>query len=150
VEASLSTPPLRALGRVAAYAWTAPNTLLGLAGGLAMLLLGGRVQPVQGTLEFHGGLPGRIASRAPPRLRFSAITLGHVILGVDAAELSAARAHEQVHVRQYERWGPAFLPAYAFSSAWQVLRGRHLYRDNAFEIEARALERRPDDATGRD
>jgi hypothetical protein len=51
------------------------------------------------------------------------------------------RAHEQVHVRQYERWGPFFVPAYLASSLWQGLCGRHLYRDNHFERPAFAAER---------
>jgi hypothetical protein len=63
-------------------------------------------------------------------------TFGHVILGVDEATLAAVRAHEQVHVRQYERWGPFFGPAYLLSSLLQLLRGRSPYRDNLFEREA--------------
>ena len=54
--------------------------------------------------------------------------------------LSSLRAHEQVHVRQYERWGLFFVPAYLVSSLWQLLRGRHIYRDNCFEREAFGAE----------
>ncbi len=133
----------RRLARGAAYAWAGPNSVLGLAAGLAVLALGGRVQRHSGALEFHGGLCGRLAASLPGRLRFGAITLGHVIVGADAAQLAALRAHEQVHVRQYERWGPFFLPAYAVSSAWQLLRGRRPHADNAFERQARALESGP-------
>jgi hypothetical protein len=43
-----------------------------------------------------------------------------------------------VHVRQYERWGPAFLPAYLLSSLLQLLRGRNPYRENHFERQAYA------------
>ncbi len=39
-------------------------------------------------------------------------------------------------MRQYQRWGPLFLPAYLFASAWQLVRGRHAYRDNPFERDA--------------
>ncbi|HWP11656.1 MAG TPA: hypothetical protein VNN06_07530, partial [Ramlibacter sp.] len=70
--------------------------------------------------------------------RFCAITFGHVILAVDQVSLCAARAHEQVHVRQYERWGPFFIPAYLLSSLVQVARGRRPYLDNRFELEAYA------------
>lgn len=73
-----------------------------------------------------------------PRLPFSAITLGHVVLGLDADVLARVRAHEQVHVRQYERWGALFLLAYPAASLYQWLRGRDAYRDNPFEREARA------------
>jgi hypothetical protein len=41
-------------------------------------------------------------------------------------------------VRQYERWGVFFFPAYALCSLWQAMRGRDWYRDNPFEREARA------------
>jgi hypothetical protein len=60
-----------------------------------------------------------------------------VIVGVDRAELKRSRAHEQVHVRQYERWGILFFPLYLGSSLGQLLRGRRPYRDNRFEREAR-------------
>jgi hypothetical protein len=59
-----------------------------------------------------------------------------VVLGTDRATLDAAREHERVHVRQYEQWGPLFLPAYFASSLWQLARGRRCYRDNWFERQA--------------
>ncbi len=117
-------------------AWAAPYSALGLLLGLAMLLAGGRMQVRQGALEFDGGRLGRLAARLPPPLCFSAITLGHVILGTDQAALAAARSHEQVHVRQYERWGILFVPAYLFSSLVQLALGRRPYQDNRFEREA--------------
>jgi len=122
--------------RIAAYAWASPNTLLGLAAGLLMLIFGGRARAIRGAIEFGGGAIGAaFADRRPP-IRFRAMTLGHVILGTGDSALAAAREHERVHVRQYERWGPFFLPAYAASSAWQLIRGRRCYRDNWFEREA--------------
>jgi hypothetical protein len=99
---------------------------------------------VAGTAEFHGGLVSRVCARPPSSLSFGAITLGHIILGVSESELSALREHELVHVRQYERWGPFFLPAYALSSAWQVIHGRCGYRDNFFERQAYASRRSHD------
>jgi hypothetical protein len=39
-------------------------------------------------------------------------------------------------VRQYERWGAFFFPAYLGSSLWQLVRGRDPYRHNRFEREA--------------
>ena len=65
------------------------------------------------------------------------MTLGHVVLGRDAAILDHAREHERVHVRQCERWGLLFIPAYLLASAWQALGGREAYRDNPFEREVR-------------
>ena len=91
-----------------------------------------------GVLEFGGGSIGRWVSRLPAPFAFSAITFGHVVLGIDHATLTVVRTHEQAHVRQYERWGPFFVPAYLLSSLVQLLRGRNLYRDNYFEREAYA------------
>jgi hypothetical protein len=124
------------IDRVVSYVWASPNSLLGLAGGLAMLALGGRVQRIRGCAEFSGGLIGSFIASPGIACPYRAITLGHVILGTDEAVLSAAREHEQVHVRQYERWGPFFLPAYGASSVWQLLCGRRCYRDNYFERQA--------------
>ena len=121
----------------AAYAWASPNTLLGFLAGLVVLALGGKVRVVRGVAEFSGGL---LASWVAGTVRFSAITFGHVILGVSEADLAAARFHEHVHVRQYEAWGPFFLFAYAGSSLWQLLRGRRMHRDNFFERQAYAAE----------
>jgi hypothetical protein len=94
---------------------------------------------VSGTVEFDHGRAGRLFAGFPARYRFGALTLGHVILGVSQARLEALRAHERVHVRQYELWGPFFLPAYALSSLWQAVRGRRAYRDNFFEMQACAI-----------
>lgn len=123
--------------RLLAYAWAAPNSAVGLIFGLVMLALGGRVDLVAGTLEFSGGLPWRYVGRwSVSRHLVDATTLGHVVLGRSRAELSALRLHERVHVRQYERWGVFFLPAYTVSSMWQLLNGRRGYRDNHFERQA--------------
>jgi hypothetical protein len=59
------------------------------------------------------------------------------------------RKHEHVHVRQYERWGVLFIPAYVLSSLWQVLRGRSAYSANHFERQVQSrLEVRPARAAG--
>lgn len=75
----------------------------------------------------------------PRRLgwRYRAITFGHVVLSVDELDEDTMR-HELVHVRQYERWGPVFVPAYLAASAAARLRGGHHYLHNAFELQARA------------
>jgi hypothetical protein len=65
-----------------------------------------------------------------------AITFGHVVLAVDRHALDATRSHERVHVAQYERWGPFFIPAYLVASLVAWLRGGHPYLDNRFEREA--------------
>jgi hypothetical protein len=71
-----------------------------------------------------------------------------VILGASEADLDAARGHEQVHVRQYERWGPFFLPAYLASSAWQLACGRRCYRDNCSSDRHSGMTAAPDPLDG--
>ena len=39
-------------------------------------------------------------------------------------------------MRQYERWGPFFIPAYLAASLWMLVTGRDPYRENPFEREA--------------
>ena len=68
---------------------------------------------------------------------YAAITFGHVVLSV--AETSPTLLqHEMIHVRQYERWGPLFIPAYLIAAAWARARGGSAHFDNAFEVAARA------------
>ena len=86
---------------------------------------------VRGVLLCEGAAwPGRLG------WRYRAITFGHVVLAVDELDPQTLR-HELVHVRQYERWGPLFVPAYLLESARAGARGGHAYRDNSFEIAAR-------------
>jgi hypothetical protein len=136
---------LRHLAPLLRYAWAAPYTALGLVLALPAVVAGARVRAQRGVVEVCGGLLGAQLARLPAPLGFSAMTLGHVILAVDAASLAELRPHENVHVRQYERWGPLFLPAYLLSSLVQGLRGRNPYRENHFEREAYAVgPRRPE------
>lgn len=122
--------------RIAAYAWASPNTIVGLALGLIGILAGARARIEGGVLEFSGGRLGALFAAPWLGCPFRAVTLGHAILATDAVTLDCARRHEHVHVRQYERWGPLFLPAYAASSFWQLACGRRCYRDNWFERQA--------------
>lgn len=122
--------------RLAAYAWASPNTLVGLALGVLMIVFGADVRRIRGVLEFSGGAVSSLVASPAMRCPFRAVTFGHVILGTDKSILDAARDHEHVHVRQYEIWGPVFLPAYLASSAWQLICGRRWYRDNWFERQA--------------
>ena len=76
-----------------------------------------------------------------------AMTIGPVILAwrpLDEAEL----AHELAHVRQWHRHGLRFIRLYLQASATAEQAGGDRYRDNVFEIEARAAaeavrQRRP-------
>jgi hypothetical protein len=133
----MSRPRSRRWTRPLAYAWAAPTTALGLVAGGLTLLSGGRAQTRRGVLEFHGGFSTWYMRRVA---RASAMTLGHVIIARDADCLDFCRDHEHAHVRQAERWGPIFLPAYLACCAWEWSRrhqGRHYYWDNWFERDAR-------------
>jgi hypothetical protein len=123
--------------RVLRYLWAMPATAVGLV--LASLaLLRGRIVIVNGVVEAHGPILRWALSRLiRGRGGASAITLGHVVLGCDAAGLESTRLHERVHVDQYERWGPLFLPAYVGASLAACIRGGDYYFDNRFEREAR-------------
>ncbi|MBX3438049.1 MAG: hypothetical protein KF861_11205 [Planctomycetaceae bacterium] len=120
--------------RTLAVLWALPNTAIGLAVGTLGLMTGGHVQRVGHTVEFHGGFVNRLLQHLP--VKPIALTLGHVVLGQSAAALDMSREHEWVHVRQYERWGPLFLPAYLACSLWLWMQRRDAYRCNPFEHEA--------------
>lgn len=122
--------------RATVYAWAGPTTAVGLLAGAITLATGGHVHRRRGALEFHGGFSRWFLQRRA--VAASAMTLGHVILGRDVDCLDWCRDHEQAHVRQVERWGMMFLPAYVGSSFWEWAQGRHYYRDNWFERDARA------------
>jgi hypothetical protein len=125
------------------YVWAAPSTAIGLALS-ALALRNGRIAVCDGVVEAHGPLLRQILTRfafLPGGI--AAITLGHVVLACDARTLRETRTHERAHVRQYERWGPFFLPAYAAASVWALARGGHAYVDNWFEREARVRATSP-------
>jgi hypothetical protein len=114
-----------------------PATALGLLFA-GLTLPRGRVAIVCGVIEAHGPILRWALSRLLPNQGgASAITLGHVVLGRDATALESTRLHERVHVAQYERWGPLFLPAYVGASLAACIRGADYYFDNRFEREAR-------------
>jgi hypothetical protein len=120
------------------YLWAFPATSLGLVCAAAALAGGGRARTVDGVLEVTGPTVLRALSigAVPLPGGISAITLGHVVLGTSPLVLQLTRTHERVHVRQYERWGPGFIPAYGLASLWVWFRGGDAYRDNPFEQEA--------------
>jgi hypothetical protein len=134
---------------MARYAWASPNTLVGLFFVPIALVPGGRppkwrtlsapprIRVVDGVLEVHGPWIATLLRRAVPIEGGAlAMTFGHVVVGRDGHALEVSRAHERVHVRQCERWGPLFIPAYLVASAWAWWRGRGAYEGNAFEVEA--------------
>ena len=123
--------------RWAAYAWALPTTAVGVLLVGVGLATGARAAVAGGVLEAHGGLLDLVLRRLVPlRGGASAMTLGHVVVARNAGCLERTRRHERVHVRQSERWGPLFIPAYFVASVAVAARGRHYYRDNPFEREA--------------
>lgn len=123
------------------YAWASPTTMIGLCAVALTLLTRGRCSIVSGVLEAHGGIASWFLRKVVPLEHgASAMTLGHVVIGRDAECLTRTRTHERVHVRQCERWGPFFIPAYFIESALATLRGQDAYRGNRFEVQAFRLE----------
>src|SRR5918996_4622896 len=118
------------MGRALSRIWAAPASLVGVL-----------LAPFFDSRLRRGGVLLCQGARWPRRLgwRYRAITFGHVVLSVDELD-ERTFEHEMAHVRQYERWGPAYGPAYGFSSLMALVKGRHYYRDNGFETAARAVE----------
>ena len=113
-----------------------PLVLVGLA-------TGGGAGIVRGVIEIHSGFIGWYLRRGMPWFGpAAAMTLGHVILGCTAECLETSREHEHVHVRQYERWGAFFIPAYVAASVYCRLCGYDAYLDNPFERAAYEADER--------
>jgi hypothetical protein len=133
----------RPRSRLRGVLWALPVTLVGLVFVVLGVLTGGRIAIVSGVIEGYGGVVRRGLARLPVgRDGAGAVTLGHVVLGTDARALEVSRAHERIHVRQYERWGLVFPLAYAASSLSALVRGENPYRANRFEQEANRLAKR--------
>jgi hypothetical protein len=126
--------------RLLAYLWASPATGLGLIIA-AVASRRARATTVDGVVEVHGpALAWALRRLVPWCGGAAAITFGHVVLARDQGALDTSRAHERVHVRQYEHWGPFFIPAYLAVGVWAWLRGGDAYYDNPFEVEAFASE----------
>jgi hypothetical protein len=124
------------LTRLLGILWASPYTVVGLLIGTVGLCTGGRARIRGKTIEFHSGGVKWLIAHLPSGQFTMAMTLGHTILGQTDAALDISRAHELVHVRQYERWGPFMGPAYLACSLVVWLMGRRAYRDNPFERQA--------------
>ncbi len=120
--------------RALIYLWAGPTTLLGLIVAALAALTRGRCEAREGILGVWGGFAKWVLSSGPVRAR--AMTLGHVVVARSRRELEIHWAHEREHVRQAEKWGLLFIPAYLLASLWAFLTGRHYYIDNWFEKDA--------------
>lgn len=125
------------LRRILAYIWVSPYTVFGIAVGLLLL---SRFRRVDGVIEIYGPGMSFVLNHLP--VPAMAMTMGHVIFGQTEAALDITRRHEHVHVRQYERWGPMFVPTYLAISVFLYVRGRDGYRENPFEVEAYGVDGR--------
>jgi len=125
--------PLRPL----VYVWVLPTSSVGLLITVPTLLTGGHARWHTGVLEVYGGFATFLLKKLVPLpCGASAMTLGHIVIARDAACHTTTRAHERIHVRQCERWGPFFIPAYLLMSLLLKIRRKVGYRDNPFEKEA--------------
>ena len=99
------------MNRLVRYLWASPTTVVGLVVA-TLACYRGRIDLVAGAVEAHGPLLDWALRRLIPlQGGAEAMTLGHVVVGRSARVLAVTRAHERVHVEQYERWGPIFIPA---------------------------------------
>jgi hypothetical protein len=117
---------------VLGFAWTVPNTILGL-------LLGAWTFQLP---RLHGG--AIVFDRAPRGLtrvmraaNRSAMTVGFVIVSGVPVE-GRLLAHEHHHVRQYMAWGPFFIPVYL------LLAVPYGYQRHPMERAARRAAGEPD------
>jgi hypothetical protein len=129
-------PNIRRILPLLRVLWALPCSTVGALLGVAVIAVGGSARRVDHTIEVALAAEQQHTPAWARRLRFSAITLGHVIVGQSHEALAALRAHERVHVQQYERLGPLFLVAYPGASLWALIRGRCPYRGNWFERQA--------------
>lgn len=120
--------------RLCAYLWASPCTALG---SLAIIASGATWRWRDGVIEAAGPGVARLFDAGQPAQPIAAMTLGHVVIARDETALESTRAHERVHVDQYEWLGPLFLPAYACASLVAWARRGDAYLDNAFERQAR-------------
>jgi hypothetical protein len=106
--------------------WSLPDSLIGL--GFAVLSLAWpRVRGGLLVAESNRGLAYLFLTRRG----FGAITFGRVV--VSATPITPhLLVHESHHSRQYEVFGPFYLPVYLF------LHARHGYAANPLEVEAEA------------
>lgn len=121
------------------WAWTLPNTLL----GLTLATLGGaklRRITSHGVFEYYMDKDALLDRWWFAPFPTIATTFGAVVLYDRKYRIQSAtlRTHELHHVVQYFVLGPLFLPAYGIAALVAKLRGGHPHEDNYFERQARA------------
>ncbi|QRO00267.1 hypothetical protein JRI60_15190 [Archangium violaceum] len=124
---------------LAGYLWALPVTMVGLLLTLPFAQLDSVDE--EGILHFVV-VPGSPIGWYMRHFRITAFAVGAVVAyaGADGPRQVRLMRHERAHVVQTLFLGPLFLPLYGLASLWQFARGRHPYRDNWFEVQARAAE----------
>ncbi len=144
---------MRVMRSIFLYIWAFPNTCIGIPFIFLALIHRGYFRITDGILEISSPLIDRFLHHCIPVMGgASAMTLGHIILGRNPDCLDSARIHEQVHVRQCEKWGPFFIPVYFAASFIAYCKGRDPYLGNVFEraaYEKEASERTENDTPGK-
>lgn len=114
------------------YLWASPNTLLAVPFMLPTLWGDGKLRMADGSIQITNWWTWK----ALGLIGAQGLTLGHAVIYSDSLSALFAHRHEMVHVRQYETFGPFFLPLYFMLSfhAWRT--GEHYYMGNLFEVEA--------------
>ena len=136
-----------AVARFGRRAWRAlPGDLMGLLVMRACAIPGISREVASGSTS--AGLvehpnAGRYLDHASIPIR--AQTLGRYVFARERLSPELVE-HELEHVRQWARLGPLFLPAYLASSLAALMRRRHPYSANRFEVAARRRAYGPIDA----
>ena len=128
---------MQRLPTIAGILWASPYSVIGLViGPLACAPAAVREFAIGSSSSMAGG--GFLVCPSSARRRVCAgVYAGpYHSRSIGALALTFARAHEMVHVRQYERWGPLLGPAYLLCSFVLWLMRRRPYLDNPFEREA--------------
>ena len=132
--------------RVLVYAikavWAAPVTLV----GLLLAILGGARPRLTKKRTIGVSTWWWQAEKGPwhwffDKFDLAAITFGHVII-YHNGPYRGIIIHEHVHVKQIEYLGVFWFVAYPLASLIALIRGERFYRDNWFEKQAYAAQRR--------
>ena len=114
------------------FAWTSPNTLLGLLAGLFTFQ---RPRLAHGLLLFDRTPRG--LTKVMLRANRVAMTIGFVVVSARPVE-GTLLAHERHHVKQFCAWGPLMIPVYL------LLAIGFGYHEHPMEVRARrAAEEQP-------
>lgn len=111
------------------WLWSLPTTLVGFLWCLVC-------QPVK--VRWRNGVVEMQVKWLP--MHAAGETMGRLVLYtvvLDGTVYNKIQPHEMHHVKQNEKWGPLFGPAYGVACLVAMAEGKDFYFDNYFEVEAR-------------